>query len=190
MLEIPNAISSEDTQAWTPRTDHLHRSLTERTRCSWRCARRVMSGRRWRQEIKMVQEDSVNTSRPCASLTTMQSSGLSCSPACFNSLITRAANLRASSSSCRIVPSVLPYSLTLSRHVTTKWYRGKCAPLSASRPVRKVTIGSRESPPITFPLSRAEFNHSSNPVANVLSLSRLGVLPSGIRKSGGTMVAI
>jgi hypothetical protein len=80
----------------------------------------------------MVQKDSVNTSRPCASLTTMQSSGSSCSPACFNSLITRAANLRASSSSCRIVPSVLPYSLTLSRHVTTKWYRGKCAPLSAS----------------------------------------------------------
>ena len=34
--------------------------------------------------------------------------------------------------SCRIVPSGLPYSLTLSRHVTTKWYRGKCAPLSAS----------------------------------------------------------
>ena len=80
----------------------------------------------------MVQKDSVNTSRPCASLTTMQSSGSSCSPACFNSLITRAPNLRASSSSCRMVPSVLPYSLTLSRHVTTKWYRGKCAPLSAS----------------------------------------------------------
>jgi hypothetical protein len=77
----------------------------------------------------MVQKDSVNTSRPCASLTTMQPS---CSPACFNSLITRAANLRASSSSCRTVPSVLPYSLTLSRHVTTKWYRGKCAPLFAS----------------------------------------------------------
>ena len=80
----------------------------------------------------MVQKDSVNTSRPCASLTTMQSSGSSCPPACFNSLTTRAANLRASSSSCRIVPSVLPYSLTLSRHVTTKWYRGKCAPLCAS----------------------------------------------------------
>jgi hypothetical protein len=80
----------------------------------------------------MVQKDSVNTSRPCASLTTMQSSGSSCSPACFNSLIIRAANLRASSSSCRIVPSVLPYSLTLSGHVTTKWYRGKCASLAAA----------------------------------------------------------
>jgi hypothetical protein len=78
----------------------------------------------------MVQKDSVNTSRPCASFTTMQSSGSSCSPACFNSLIIRAANLRASSSSCR--PSVLPYSLTLSRHVTTKWY-GKCASLVRQR---------------------------------------------------------
>jgi len=28
------------------------------------------------------------------------------------------------------------------------------------------------------------------PVANVLSLSRIGVLPGGIRKSGGAMVAI
>jgi hypothetical protein len=80
----------------------------------------------------MGQKDSVNTSRPCASLTIMHSSGSSCSPACFNSLITRAANLRASSSSCRIVPSALPYSLTLSRHVTIKWYRGKCATLFAS----------------------------------------------------------
>ena len=75
----------------------------------------------------MVQKDSVNTSRSCASLTTMQSSGSSCPLASFYSLITLAANLRASSSSCRIV-AVLPYSLTLSRHVTTKWYRGKCAP--------------------------------------------------------------
>ena len=66
----------------------------------------------------MVQKDSVNTSRPCVSLTTMQSSGSSCRSACFNSLRTRAANLRASSSSCRIVPSVLPYSLTL--HVKQK----------------------------------------------------------------------
>jgi hypothetical protein len=49
----------------------------------------------------------------------------------LHSLITRAANLRASSSSCRIVPSALPYSLTLSRHVTIKWYRGKCATLFA-----------------------------------------------------------
>ena len=32
----------------------------------------------------------------------------------------------------RIVPSVLPYSLTLSGHVTTKWYRGKCASLAAA----------------------------------------------------------
>jgi hypothetical protein len=47
----------------------------------------------------MVQKDSVNTSRPSASFTTMQSSGSSYSPACFNSLIIRAANLRASSSS-------------------------------------------------------------------------------------------
>ena len=108
------------------------RSITERTRCSWLYTRRRGSGRRWRQERKMVQKDCVKTSRPCASFTTMQSPGSSCSPASFNSLITRAANLRASSSSCRIVPSVLPYSLTLSRHVTTKWYRGKCAPLSAS----------------------------------------------------------
>jgi hypothetical protein len=81
---------------------------------------------------KMVQKDSVKTSRPCASFTTIRSSGSSCPPASFNSLVTLAANLRASSSSCRIVPFVLPYSLTLSRHVTTKWYRGKCAPLSAS----------------------------------------------------------
>jgi hypothetical protein len=80
----------------------------------------------------MVQKDSVNTSRPSASFTTTQSSGSPFSPACFNSLIIRAANLRASSSSCRIVPSVLPCSLTLSGHVTTKWYRGKCASLSAS----------------------------------------------------------
>jgi hypothetical protein len=80
----------------------------------------------------VVQKDSVKTSRPCASFTTIRSSGSSCPPASFNSLVTLAANLRASSSSCRIVPFVLPYSLTLSRHVTTKWYRGKCAPLSAS----------------------------------------------------------
>ena len=80
----------------------------------------------------MAQKDSVNTSRPCASLTITHSSGSSCSPACFNSLITRAANLRASSSSCRMVPSALPYSLTLSRRVTIKWCRGKCATLSAS----------------------------------------------------------
>ena len=79
----------------------------------------------------MVQKDSANTSRPCTSLTIMHSSGSSCSPACFNSLIPRAAKLRASSS-CRMVPSVSPYSLTLFRHVSTKWYRGKCAPLSAS----------------------------------------------------------
>jgi hypothetical protein len=79
----------------------------------------------------MVQKDSVKTSRRCASFTTIPSSGSSCPPASFNSLITLAANLRASSSFCRIVPSVLPYSLTLSRHVTTKRYRGKCAPWSA-----------------------------------------------------------
>ena len=92
----------------------------------------------------MVQKDSVNTSRPCASCTTMQSSGSSCSPACFNSLIIRAANLRASSSSCRIVPSVLPYSLTLSRHLTTKWYRGKCAPLSASENSGSIILSAHE----------------------------------------------
>jgi hypothetical protein len=92
----------------------------------------------------MVQKDSVNTSRPCASFTTKQSSGSSCSPACFNSLIIRAANLRASSSSCRIVPSVLPYSLTLSRHVTTKWYRGKCAPLSASENSGSIILSAHE----------------------------------------------
>jgi hypothetical protein len=78
----------------------------------------------------MLQKDSVNTSRPCASLTTMQSSGSSCSPACFNSLITRAANLRAFF--FILQDSALRIALTLSRQVTTKWYRGKCAPLSAS----------------------------------------------------------
>jgi hypothetical protein len=77
---------------------------------------------------KMAQKDSVKASRPCASFTTIRSSGSSCPPASFNSLIPLAANLRASSSSCRIVPSVLPYVRNLSRHVTTKWYRGKCAP--------------------------------------------------------------
>ena len=91
-----------------------------------------VSGKEVETGYEMVQKDSVNTSRPSASFTTMQISGSSCSPACFNSLITRAANLRASSSSCSAVPSVLPYALTLSRRVTTKWYRGKCAPLSAS----------------------------------------------------------
>jgi hypothetical protein len=92
----------------------------------------------------MIQKDSVNTSRPSASFTTMQSSGSSCSPACFNSLIIRAANLRASSSSCRAVPSVLPYSLTLSRRVTTKWYRGKCAPLSASENGGSIILSAHE----------------------------------------------
>ena len=59
------------------------------------CARRHWNGRRWSREIKMVQKDSVNTSRPCTSLTITHSSGSSCSPACFNSLIPRAAKLRA-----------------------------------------------------------------------------------------------
>jgi hypothetical protein len=31
----------------------------------------------------------------------------------------------------------LPYSLTLSGHVTTKWYRGKCASLAASENMRR-----------------------------------------------------
>jgi hypothetical protein len=118
---------------------------TERTRCGWPCTRRPGSGRRWRQEIKMAQKDSVKASRPCASFTTIRSPGSSCPPASFNSLITLAANLRASSSFCRIVPSVLSYVRNLSRYVTTKWYRGKCAPLVCQQKCRLnnwVIIGS------------------------------------------------
>ena len=83
-------------------------------------------------EIKTVQKDSVNTSRPCASLTTMQSSRV----VMFASLFQFSNNSRGKPACLffilRKVPSVLPYSLTLSRHVTTKWYRGKCPPLFAS----------------------------------------------------------
>jgi len=44
----------------------------------------------------------------------------------------------------RKVPSVLPYSLTLSRRVTTKWYRGKCAPLSASENGGSIILSAHE----------------------------------------------
>jgi hypothetical protein len=53
-------------------------------------------------EDQFCMQRRINTSRRCASLTTRHSSGSSCSQACFNSLIIRAANLRASSSSCRL----------------------------------------------------------------------------------------
>jgi hypothetical protein len=62
----------------------------------------------------------------------------------LNSLIIRAANLRAFSSSCRIVPSVLPCSLALSRHVSTKWYRGKFAPLSASENSSSIILSAHD----------------------------------------------
>ena len=45
-----------------------------------------VSGKEVETGYEMVQKDSVNTSRPSASFTTMQISGSSFSQACFNSL--------------------------------------------------------------------------------------------------------